>query len=210
MITSKNQLLIPATGWTKLRLTRATYFNRYIGMIYKRRSESDDSIINTKTSKIVHFRLFFVDLTIEGNIHICLETSTIVGHNIDMWIFILGDISVLCRIILFKRIYFLQNTKLLICYFPKPSILVIMTFLNIKGNDKDWMLNRLSSPISTNINIFLYLYLCIYILESKRFRKAPVSWFHVSDIETDFKILEFRNHRTTPLNDTCWIALGCN
>ena len=86
----------------------------------------------------------------------------------------LRDISVCDVGQFYKKIYCLQNTKLLICCFSKPSILVLRTFLNIKGNDKNWMLNGLSSPISTIIHIFGYLYLCVYILESKKFRKAPV------------------------------------
>ena len=35
--------------WTKLGLNHAKYFNRCIDVIYKRWSESDDSIIHTKT-----------------------------------------------------------------------------------------------------------------------------------------------------------------
>ena len=54
--------------------------------------------------------------------------------------------------------YCLQNTKLLIGYFPKSRILVLRTFLNIKGNDKDWMLSGLSSPLSTIIFFWLFVF----------------------------------------------------
>ena len=59
MITNKNQLLIPATDLTKLGLTCTKYF-MCIDMVYKRRSEYDDSIIHIKASNLMHFRLIFV------------------------------------------------------------------------------------------------------------------------------------------------------
>ena len=46
MITSKNQMLIPATELSKLRLT----YTKCIELVYKRRSQSNDSIIHKRAS----------------------------------------------------------------------------------------------------------------------------------------------------------------
>ena len=58
MISNKNLLLIPATELTKLRLTCSKYFIRCADMLHKRRSEPDVSIIHTRTSNLMHFKLF--------------------------------------------------------------------------------------------------------------------------------------------------------
>ena len=58
MITNKNQLLIPAPELAKPRLTCTKFCLRCIDMVYERRSEFDNSIINTRVSNLVYVRLF--------------------------------------------------------------------------------------------------------------------------------------------------------
>ena len=58
MITYKNQLLIPAQDLAKLGLTCTKYCFRCIDLVYERRSEYDNSIIHTRASNLVCFRLF--------------------------------------------------------------------------------------------------------------------------------------------------------
>ena len=67
MITNKNQLLILATNLSKLGLTRTECC-----MVYKRRTEADDFIIQTKTSNAMHFRLLFIVWPIHSFRHICV------------------------------------------------------------------------------------------------------------------------------------------
>ena len=53
-------LLIPTPELAKLGLTCTKFCLRCIDMVYERRSEYDNSIIHTRASNIVYFRLFFV------------------------------------------------------------------------------------------------------------------------------------------------------
>ena len=78
MIRSKCQLLNPATELTQLGLTRTNCFIRCVDMVHKRRSESDDSIIYSRTSNLMHFKLFFVVLPFDINVRICVTMAKMV------------------------------------------------------------------------------------------------------------------------------------
>ena len=81
MITNKNLLLIPATELTKLRLTCSKCFIRCADMVDKRRRESDVSIIHTRTSNLMHFKLFFVVWSINRSVHISGATAKMIVLN---------------------------------------------------------------------------------------------------------------------------------
>ena len=78
MIKNKNLLQIPATEVTKWRLTCTKSCIRCADMVHKRRSASDDPIIHTRTSNLMHFMLFFVVWSITGSVHICVATAKMV------------------------------------------------------------------------------------------------------------------------------------
>ena len=82
MIKNKNQLLTLATELTTLGLTCTKHFIRCVDMVYKRRRESADSKILTRTSKLMHFRLFFfVIWLINRSVHICVAMTMMVVLN---------------------------------------------------------------------------------------------------------------------------------
>ena len=81
MITNKNQLLIPATELTKLGLTCPKYLIRCVDMVFKRISESDDSIIHTRTSNLMRFMLFFVVWSMNRSVHIYVAMAKMVVLN---------------------------------------------------------------------------------------------------------------------------------
>ena len=72
MITNKNQLLIQAPELAKPRLTCTKFCLRCMDMVYERRSEYGNSIIHTRASNIVYFRLFFVCWPIYKNTNKCV------------------------------------------------------------------------------------------------------------------------------------------
>ena len=104
MITNKNQLLIPAPELAKPGLTCTKYCLRCIDMVYERRSEYDNSIIHTRASNIVYFRLFFVFWPIYKNTNKCVVMAKMVVLYKNKWITISVTLVGHMKDVLYKKI----------------------------------------------------------------------------------------------------------